>query len=318
MEGVISNRQLSDTLLTASGLDCRSTLKDNSPIAVGRLSFTTLNDDIQLHVSRYIEQKQSSNCTMLSPSVNITVLLRGVLEFRIGMKFYRFDASAEPIAFANIIAEPETFTRYLNRDQHIEKLTVSVTPTWVRSRFGQQVEYNLALNKVLALPLREESLTLSQTLLSAYPLTTPAKRIRCEGLTVQWLSSMLTSLFHDNLVQTAHYRLPSKEDVEVKKHKIMTLLEQDFSLEEIASQLAMSLSSLLRFFKTHFNSTPKQYIKQHRLLKARHALLIQGLSIGEAAYLAKYNHVGNFIAAFKRQFDVTPMQLIKQHRRVSN
>ncbi|WP_462170349.1 helix-turn-helix domain-containing protein [Pseudoalteromonas xiamenensis] len=314
MEGIISAEQLSDRLLVSNGIDSRMALQHDTPIAVGRLSFIPLSEAVQLHLCRYVEQQKASNAALLSPSLNITVLLKGCVEFRVGNKFYHFDASQCPIAFANIIAVAEPFTRYLRNQQEIEKVTVSVSLPWFVDRFGNEDGQLLTTSKVIELPVTDETLEQTQHLLTTSNTLSKIQKLQCEGLAMQWLSALIQPMLSDNPSSQASYRLPPQEDVEVKKLKVVALLEAGHTVEDVAQQLAMSLSSLLRFFKTHFNATPKQYIKQHTLFKARHALLVDGLSIGEAAYLARYDHVGNFIAAFKKQFGVTPMQFIKQHR----
>lgn len=44
--------------------------------------------------------------------------------------------------------------------------------------------------------------------------------------------------------------------------------------------------------------------------EAKEALEQNGISIGEAAYLAGYNHPSNFISAFRKPFGHTPGELL--------
>jgi AraC-like DNA-binding protein len=60
--------------------------------------------------------------------------------------------------------------------------------------------------------------------------------------------------------------------------------------------------------------TVNEYVRLRRLDMAKTALMVEGLSIGEEAYIAGYNHSSNFIAAFKRQFAMTPSELLRSHR----
>ena len=86
------------------------------------------------------------------------------------------------------------------------------------------------------------------------------------------------------------------------------------SLEEIANTIGLSISTLQRRFKKDYGTTVVDYIRQKRLEKARTAIAINGLSIGEAAYQAGYNHSSNFITAFKKRFNITPASLLKSHQ----
>ncbi|MBD1583971.1 helix-turn-helix domain-containing protein [Pseudoalteromonas sp. S16_S37] len=315
MEGNISSAQLNNQLLFASGLNSRTAVCDGSKlIAIGRLSFLPLSEHLQLHISQCIEQQQTSNCAELQESVNITVLLKGKIKFRVANKYYCFEVIDKPIAFANIVAQPEPFTRYIHSNQEVEKLTVSVSKAWVNARLQQQTDALFTSTKVVELPLSDKAIELTQQLMRTPSNPSLDQQLECEGSATQWLSCFFSYLVANNQARHAIYRLPPHSDIELRKNKIIDLLNHDKSVEQVSQELAMSVSSLQRFFKRWFNTTPKQYVKQNRLNKARHALLVEGLSIGEAAYLANYDHTANFIAAFKKQFGVTPMQFVKTHQ----
>jgi len=98
------------------------------------------------------------------------------------------------------------------------------------------------------------------------------------------------------------------------KDRVDASLRGHRSLDEIAGALGVSVSTLQRKFKAAYGYTVIDYVRRRRLEIARSALLLDGISIGEAAYLAGYNHPSNFVAAFRKQFDVTPARLVRQHR----
>jgi len=101
------------------------------------------------------------------------------------------------------------------------------------------------------------------------------------------------------------------------KQKLRALIDQyinsDCSVSDIALANNMSVSTLQRRCKNTFNMTVNEYIRLRRLDRAKTAITVQGLSIGQAAYRAGYNHSSNFIAAFKKQYAVTPAELMKVH-----
>lgn len=90
---------------------------------------------------------------------------------------------------------------------------------------------------------------------------------------------------------------------------IESYLHTDLTLEEVAKQSAMSVSALQRKFKDTFSCTVFDYVRQRRLAKVKEAMDKEKITIGEAAYMAGYNHPSNFITAFKRQYGVTPGEL---------
>jgi AraC-type DNA-binding domain-containing proteins len=76
-------------------------------------------------------------------------------------------------------------------------------------------------------------------------------------------------------------------------------------LQKIAETLGMSISTAQREFKTAFDKTIIEYVRNQRLEKANN-LLRGEMSIGEVAYIAGYNHTANFSIAFKKYFGVSP------------
>ena len=91
---------------------------------------------------------------------------------------------------------------------------------------------------------------------------------------------------------------------------IESYLHTDLKLEDIAKQSAMSVSALQRKFKQTFTCTVFEYVRNRRLDKVKEAMCKEKITIGEAAYMAGYNHPSNFITAFKRKFGVTPGELL--------
>lgn len=79
------------------------------------------------------------------------------------------------------------------------------------------------------------------------------------------------------------------------------------SIEMLAAELGMSGKQFSRRLKDLTGDSPKEYLLQMRMQKARH-LLDQHpeLTIGEVAYRCGYEEKANFTRAFKRHFGVTP------------
>jgi AraC-like DNA-binding protein len=84
------------------------------------------------------------------------------------------------------------------------------------------------------------------------------------------------------------------------------------SLEEIARQGGVSVSTLRRLFMAAHGMTVFDYVRRRGLERARFALERQGASVSEAAYIAGYASPANFATAFKRAFGVTPTE-IRRH-----
>jgi len=79
----------------------------------------------------------------------------------------------------------------------------------------------------------------------------------------------------------------------------------DFSVDELASELSMSRTSLHRKVKMMFNIPTGEIIKIYRLKKAAE-LLKQNYSISEVAYMTGFNSPSYFTKCFKEYFGKTP------------
>ncbi len=84
--------------------------------------------------------------------------------------------------------------------------------------------------------------------------------------------------------------------------------QQPHSVEELARESGMSASSFHRAFKGVTGESPLQYLKKLRLLKAKEALVFQGLRVEEAAYEVGYVSPSQFSREFKRYFSVPPSE----------
>lgn len=81
--------------------------------------------------------------------------------------------------------------------------------------------------------------------------------------------------------------------------------DNDFSVDELASALSMSRTSLHRKVKMMFNIPTGEIIKIYRLKKGAE-LLKQNFSISEVAYMTGFNTPSYFTKCFKEYFGKTP------------
>jgi AraC-like DNA-binding protein len=80
------------------------------------------------------------------------------------------------------------------------------------------------------------------------------------------------------------------------------------SIEELARESAMGVSSFHRAFKEVTGDSPVQYLKKIRLLKAKGLLVFEGKQVNEAAYEVGYASPSQFSREFKRYFQVPPSE----------
>jgi len=114
-----------------------------------------------------------------------------------------------------------------------------------------------------------------------------------------------------NAVKTSHKddRSPfqKKFDLFIEDH-----LTESPSLDQIAEQLQMSKSSLLRASKKHLQSTPYQYITKKRLLLAKEQIELGFYQLSEIAYKTGFSSPSHFTASFRKSFGKTPSEYFNE------
>lgn len=83
---------------------------------------------------------------------------------------------------------------------------------------------------------------------------------------------------------------------------------QPITIEELARESAMGVSSFHRAFKKVTGDPPLQYLKKLRLLKAKGLLVFEGRRVDETAYEVGYASASQFSREFKRYFNVPPSE----------
>jgi AraC-like DNA-binding protein len=81
------------------------------------------------------------------------------------------------------------------------------------------------------------------------------------------------------------------------------------NVSELAHISGRSLSSFNRDFKAIHRLTPKQWLLDKRLHKARELIQSDSMSVTDIALLVGYSNVSQFIKAFKTKYGVTPKTL---------
>ena len=93
---------------------------------------------------------------------------------------------------------------------------------------------------------------------------------------------------------------------------VMTNMQNpDFSLDDMASLLNMSRSSLNRKIKGLLDMTPNDYIRLERLKKAAQLLKEGECKVNEICYMVGFNTPSYFTKCFQKQFGILPKDFVK-------
>ena len=90
------------------------------------------------------------------------------------------------------------------------------------------------------------------------------------------------------------------------KQIIEANLLTQFTIEELAQQTNLSVSSFKREFAKLYDDTPANYIKTKKLEKATELLLVSNERISDIAFACGFNDLANFTKNFKEKYNCTP------------
>lgn len=88
-------------------------------------------------------------------------------------------------------------------------------------------------------------------------------------------------------------------------------MDKDISVEELCHIFSVSRSSLQSMFRDDLNLTPKQYITDVKMKRAKLLLQEHRYTISEIAYQLGYHSLYYFLRKFKNHFGMSPSEYIK-------
>ncbi|MFS1891684.1 AraC family transcriptional regulator [Vibrio lentus] len=312
-------------------------------LAEGKFLSYQYNDQIFVHGGRCVELVDSNIVSTAHSAILITILLEGKLTFGYDDLEFDLDANSGPQGVVVNLAKPANFRRSLIQGNKINKINILVKPQWVEPRLSDHCSSKSFLDSHKAfynVKINADIIQLTNTLTSQATPTNFQDKLIVETLTQQLLAQTLSqmpiqccqqctsdndltntdssdqsiALHNANLGENID-KASTPKAFDAKIEDIISYIEinldQQLSLESIASKFSMSISNLQRRFKQSYNLTINGYIRYRRLDIARQHLERGLVSITEAAYEAGYQHPSNFTSAFKKTFGVPPHELAK-------
>jgi AraC-like DNA-binding protein len=99
--------------------------------------------------------------------------------------------------------------------------------------------------------------------------------------------------------------------------KLRENFDQPLRIEDVARELAMSVSGFHAHFKAATSMSPLQFQKQLRLQEARRLMLSENLDAAEAGYRVGYEDASHFSREYKRCFGEPPVRDVERLREVA-
>lgn len=296
--------------------------ENRSSVMKGQFSYHNHYCGLSVHGGKITELQNLSHCFEIPPGLSFNFLFDGHICFALaGKKYQMGDSKQSKVSCSTIIlSAPEILTKYMSKDMQICKLNLFVERSWLESRCNNHEEIT-QLSRLFQqhafvtkwIPSKK-IIALAKSLLVMQNKKGLIDNLQGESHIVELLALCLKGLTeHLQTTKNEGTTLVPDANKYQLKEKIDDCLKDGVSLDYIASALNMSVSTLQRKFKAAFDITVFDYVRQRRLEIAKTAMVIQGLSVGEAAYLAGYKYPSNFVTAFKKHFNLTPSEFIRSH-----
>ena len=105
-----------------------------------------------------------------------------------------------------------------------------------------------------------------------------------------------------------------KSGEEVFLQKLMATIEknmseEDFGVEELAKEMAMSRSQLHRKLIALTGQSPSEALRNTRLLRAKELLIKKSATPSEVAFQVGFNSHAYFSKCFKEEFGISPSEV---------
>ena len=92
------------------------------------------------------------------------------------------------------------------------------------------------------------------------------------------------------------------------------LSDPDFSIERLAGALRISKTTLKRKVRDLLDTSPNDYIREHRLLRAERLLVTSSDRISEICYATGFQTPSYFAKCFKAKYGLSPQDYLKSRR----
>lgn len=240
----------------------------------------------------------------------ISVVLKGELNIQTYYEGGKFTASDNQVIFipkgrymiTDILSENGEFEAvfYFVEDSLIDEFLRSADKPKTETKFSYVMEYSDKLR------------LFTETILVLYESSKNTHKAMTKLKLLELLHLFYHSEQQNNFTQLLHsLRNVTQRDVK----EVMELnYDKPLSVEDYAFLTGRSVSSFRRDFKRKFGTTPKAWLLEKRLRKAKHLLSSTNFSINRISSEVGYDNTSHFISLFKKLNHETPKQYLIRER----
>ncbi|OSQ46276.1 AraC family transcriptional regulator [Thalassospira alkalitolerans] len=286
------------------------------PLMCGRLSNDNYQSFMNIHTTNTVAMRDAAVSNAVGASVTVAIVLKGRVCGTFKDVPFDFDAREQPVGFVWALSQPVLLSRQINRGEDVSKVMVSVKFDWVRHRVETGGEQYRAISDFIHAGIAihqwqpsRRAIALADQLLYPHTEDPLFRDLYAESRGLEIFAEALGSLHGERADGEAGHE-PDPLDQHCKAQEIRDYVTchilDDLTLTDLSLSLGMSIANLQRVFKNAYGTTIKDFMRESRLIAARDAMEKDGLTIGQAAWLAGYSSPANFATAFKRVFGISP------------
>jgi len=313
----LSFRDLAERL-DARGADYRLTdmgSDDSSVLLEGEFGASELHGGLSIHTTDAVEQQDSATEVLLPPGVTVSVVLGGEVTGLIDGAPFHHVAGAKGSGNIWSLTRPTPLVRHIRKGGHVRKVNISITPDWFFALADRAGEDNPQLRRFLDThhsihdwTPSEACLRHAEEIVAKHETGDVLGRISLELEALFILKEALASLAERPGDAWSGSDTRDATRARTVRRIIDTALTEPLTLESLAAEAGMSVSTLQRVFRSSYGMSAIGYLRQRRLELARKLLNLDGMSIQQTAHAVGYTSAANFATAFRKQYGYPPSQ----------
>ncbi len=303
-----------------------SSRRPGSGVLRGHFSVQSLREGLFLHMSDTVYSSGLVSSSVLDGGLKIAVVIDGLVDIAYGPRRFllgdqRVHGGRVPVdgqaVLVNLL-EPTPCVKYGVPGRYSRAISMTLMPEWLcHADFAGLAEWGGVarfLNQHLATCMWQPSprvVALVRQMLVASTYADPMRRFYLESRAIDIACEALMRLAGDDKTAGAAKGVSPREYRRLDSvRELLDSGEADsLTVDEVASRVGMSASTLQRYFRTVYGKPVFNYLRDSRMRRARQALERDGVSVAQAAEIAGYSNAANFATAMRRYYGLRPSEL---------
>jgi AraC-like DNA-binding protein len=289
-----------------------------------------LRPGLHLHADDAADVHDFTASGYMEAGLRIVLLLEGSVDVSYGARRVALSIAAAqrtrerglPRALLVSVAEPERFERRARRGAYARRVSVGMCGEWLEQVAGPAASDAIEAFRRQHLAIHHwqpsrRIAALAEQITHAPDLSPLLLHLYLESRALELVGEALGSLAqHAPGPEPAPAPAPVAAALRLLPHEHQRMRDlhaflhtdsaMDMSLDALARQAGTNANTLQRHFRAVYGTTVFDFVREHRLQRARQILEQDGVTVGQAALVAGYNSAANFATAYRKRFGIPP------------